>query len=90
MFEKVTPVTRELLHFWFDESWSTTRYINFHEGQKEAILNTIYLTEILHIKDVKDIYQQIHPDLILEKSIGLHYITTPRYSYPRYCYKMAT
>ena len=31
MLEKVSPITRELLMFWFDEKWTMTRDINFHE-----------------------------------------------------------
>lgn len=90
MLEKVSPVTRELLYYWFDENWTNSRDINFHQGQREAILNTVYLTEILKVTDVKDIYNQVSPDLILEKSIWLNYIESDRFSYPRYCYKMAT
>ncbi len=90
MLEKVSPVTRELLHFWFDENWTINRNINFHEGQKQAILNTIYLTEILKIKNVADIYKSVSPDLILEKSIWLKYIESDRFDYKRLCYKMAT
>lgn len=90
MLEKVSPITRELLYFWFDENYKSTRDINFHEWQRQAILNTIYLTEILKVKDLKDIYNQISPDLILEKSIWLKYIENNRFNYPRYCYKMAT
>ena len=90
LFEKVSPITQELLKFWFDEEWTTTRNINFHNWQKQAILNTIYLTEVLKVKNVKDIYMQISPDLLLEKEIWLSYIENDRFSYPRYCYKMAT
>jgi len=35
----------------------------------KAILNTIYLTEVLKVKNVKDIYMQISPDLLLEKEV---------------------
>ena len=90
MLGKVSPVTRELLIFWFDEKWTQTRNFNYHEWQKQAILNTIYLTEILKVKDVKDMYNHISPDLILEQSVWLKYIENDRFSFPRYCYKMAT
>lgn len=90
MLEKVSPITRELLIFWFDDNWKEQRDVNFHEWQKQAILNTIYLTEILKVKDVESIYREISPDLILEKWVGLEYIKNDRFSFPRYCYKMAT
>ena len=46
MLTKCTLVTQDLLKFWFKEPHTETRYINFHEGQKQSILNTIYLHEI--------------------------------------------
>ena len=46
MAEKVTPVTRELLKHWFEEPF-TNRPLNFHEGQKRAILNAIYIHEVV-------------------------------------------
>ena len=43
MLEQVTPVTAELLRFWFSEPFTNERGINFHDGQRQAILNVIYL-----------------------------------------------
>lgn len=60
--DKVTPTTKKLLVFWFDESFQQSRNINFHKGQKEAILNTIYLHEILKIENVKDIYNEFEKE----------------------------
>jgi len=45
--EKVSPVTKDLLRYWFQTSFCDTRKINFHKGQKQAILNTIYMHEVL-------------------------------------------
>lgn len=45
--EAVTPTTRELLTYWFSEGHTTIREINYHEGQRQAILNTIYLHEVV-------------------------------------------
>ena len=41
MMEQVTSVTRELLQHWFCEPFTTERPINFHLGQRQAILNAI-------------------------------------------------
>ena len=43
---RATPVTRDLLRFWLSDSFCDVRSINFHAGQRQAILNTIYLHEI--------------------------------------------
>ena len=43
--EKVTPTTRDLLMYWFHDSFCEVRDTNFHEGQKQSILNTIYMHE---------------------------------------------
>jgi type III restriction enzyme len=42
--EKVTPITKDLLRYWDPEgSFSDLREFNFHKGQWQSILNTIYL-----------------------------------------------
>ena len=70
--DEVTPTTKKLLVFWFDESFQKSRDINFHRGQKEAILNTIYLHEVLQIDSVKDIYSAFEE---VAKDIALTEIT---------------
>ncbi|MEE0976393.1 MAG: hypothetical protein UH543_01485, partial [Bacteroidales bacterium] len=39
LFEKVSPITKELLRFWFCEPFVSQRQFNFHKGQKQSILN---------------------------------------------------
>ena len=46
-YEKVSPITQDLLRYWFFPAFSDIRDINFHEGQKQAILNIIYYFSIL-------------------------------------------
>lgn len=46
----VTPVTQDLLRYWFTDTFCDQRRFNFHQGQKQAILNTIYVHEILKSK----------------------------------------
>lgn len=53
MLEQVTPVTRELLKYWFLEPYTEERTKNFHIGQKQSILNIIYLHEVLGITTVQ-------------------------------------
>ena len=56
--QKVSTITQDLLRFWFSPAFCDERRINFHEGQKQAILNTIYCHEILKTTSVFDMYQQ--------------------------------
>lgn len=88
MMAKVTPITRDLLTFWFTEPHTTTRYANFHEGQRQAILNTIYLHEILGVKAVKDIYENVELELLSE--IDMIEFRKAKYDIPKYAIKMAT
>lgn len=88
--EKVSPTTKQLLTYWFDERYIENRELNFHEGQKQAILNVIYLHEILKTKNIFEAYEQIAPDLLLESDSGLSEISKTKYSHPKYAVKMAT
>lgn len=54
--KNVSPVTQELLNHWFSDEICSTREYNFHEGQRQAILNTIYLHEVLGVKNVHEMY----------------------------------
>ena len=87
--EKVSPITQDLLRFWDPNgSFADIRKYNFHEGQWQAILNSIYVHEILKIKDVHDMYMSINPELLQE--MDLVNLKKDKYSHPKYCIKMAT
>ena len=86
--QKVTPITQDLLRFWFNENFCSTRYINFHKGQKQAILNAIYCHEILKIDSILSMYQQASQDLLTPEFFN--YIKEDKYNHPKYCVKMAT
>ena len=47
LLTQVTPVTAELLKYWFSEEYCSLRRQNFHEGQRQAILNIIYLSALV-------------------------------------------
>jgi len=55
--DKFSPITQDLLRYWFNDSFCDNRSINFHQGQKQAILNAIYLHEILKTENVFEIYE---------------------------------
>ncbi|MDD3919440.1 MAG: DEAD/DEAH box helicase family protein, partial [Candidatus Pacebacteria bacterium] len=88
LLSKVSLVTQDLLKFWFKEPHTETRYVNFNQGQRQAILNVIYLHEILNVKVVKDIYENINPDLLSE--IDIVELKKDKYEIPKYAIKMAT
>jgi len=86
--EKVSPITQDLLKFWFDSAFSDMRDINFHEGQKQAILNIIYLHEVLNVKNVVDLYLKTDSEVLQDMDIeDLH---KEKYQHPMYAVKMAT
>ena len=88
LLEQVTPTTQELLKFWFSEEYCSLRNRNFHAGQRQAILNIIYLHEVMGVKNVLDYYQQLTPDLMPVVDLGS--LGQQKYQMPKYAVKMAT
>lgn len=89
MMEKVSPTTAELLKYWFCEPYTQERNVNFHEGQRQSILNAIYLHEVCGIKNVRGIYESVAPELLSEGSIFSE-LDKGKYAFPKYAIKMAT
>jgi type III restriction enzyme len=85
----VSETTKNLLRHWLHEEYAGLRTLNFHEGQRQSILNTIYIHEVLKSKNIGDVYQTISPDLLLG-DVGLSTMMQQKYSHPKYCIKMAT
>lgn len=88
MLDTVTPVTRELLQHWFCEPFTTERTINFHTGQRRAILNTIYLHEVAGIQSVEESYADVMPDEMGQ--VDMTMLAQEKYRLPKYAVKMAT
>lgn len=88
MLEKVTPTTASLLNYWFGEGFCNERARNFHEGQRQAILNIIYLHEVMGENCVMDAYQGIIPELM--DRADLAQLAKPKYQMSKYAVKMAT
>lgn len=86
--QKVSPVTQDLLRFWFSPAFCDERRINFHEGQKQAILNTIYCHEILKTQSVFDMYCQASESIMDDQFLNT--IKSDKFAHPKYCIKMAT
>lgn len=88
MMEAVTPVTADLLRYWFTEAYMNERRFNFHQGQRQSILNIIYLHEVLKITSVSEIYEKAAPELMVEADMEA--FSKEKYNIPKYAVKMAT
>ncbi len=90
LLELVTPTTAELLLWWFGQDMVDARGgLNFHAGQKQAILNAIVAHEVLGAATLKDLYAQVAPDALLAGT-RLAEVSLPKHEHPKYCFKMAT
>jgi type III restriction enzyme len=89
LMQQVTPVTAELLRYWFEADYCSLRELNFHEGQRQAILNVIYAHEVVAPRRLHDLYEAVAPDALLERGV-LGNVTSDRHSHPMYAAKMAT
>lgn len=94
ILERVTPTTAELLRWWFGEDMVAARGgLNFHAGQKQAILNAIVAHEVLGQGQERwsllDLYRAAAPDALLTGT-RLAEVSNPKHAHPKYCFKMAT
>lgn len=108
LLELVTPTTADLLRWWFGGDMVTARGgsirtrqgvglphdgRNFHEGQAQAILNTIVAHEVLGAGRehwmLRDLYQAAAPDALLTGK-RLEEVSQDKHAHPKYCIKMAT
>ncbi len=98
ILEQVTPTTAELLLWWFGEDrvmarGGENRGLNFHTGQKQAILNAIVAHEVLGRNtqhgSLLDLYKACAPEALLS-GMRLNEVAHAKHAHPKYCFKMAT
>lgn len=89
LLDQVTPVTAELLRFWFQQDYCELRELNFHAGQRAAILHIIYAHEVLGTTRLRDLFESVAPEAMLEGGV-LGEVTRDRHDHPKYAAKMAT
>lgn len=89
LLDQVTPVTADLLRFWFQQEYCELRELNFHAGQRAAILHIIYAHEVLATTRLRDLYEAVAPEAMLEGGV-LGEVTRDRHDHPKYAAKMAT
>lgn len=92
MINAVSPVTADLLRWWFDETFVTERFRNFHIGQRQSILNAIYIHEVLKSDSVAETYATISMDSSesFTDHVLLSELQKPKFKHPKMCIKMAT
>ena len=96
IFELVTPTTAELLKWWFGDDMVDARGgamggLNFHQGQRQAILNTIVAHEVLGQQShgLLNLYREVAPDALLVGN-RLNELQSDKHQHAKYCLKMAT
>ena len=94
ILERVTSTTADLLAWWFGEDMVMARGgLNFHAGQKQAILNAIVAHEVLGAGldrwTLLDLYRAAAPDALLTGT-RLNEVSADKHGHPKYCLKMAT
>ncbi|MDR0478884.1 MAG: DEAD/DEAH box helicase family protein [Burkholderiaceae bacterium] len=93
ILDGVTPTTAELLRWWFGDEACAGRAVNFHAGQRQAILNTIVAHEALNgglgTPDLQSLYREMCPSTLLAGSLMAE-LAQPKHAHPKYCLKMAT
>ncbi|MBN8727624.1 MAG: DEAD/DEAH box helicase family protein [Xanthomonadales bacterium] len=89
LYDLVTPMTADLLHWWFGEDACASRRMNFHPGQRQAILNVIVAHEVLGATDLADLYRKACAEALLEGGL-LADLAQDKHAHPKYCLKMAT
>lgn len=80
--KEITPVTRQLLNYWFNQDESP-----FYLCQREAIEILIYCFEILGNPNLLALYRLIAP---ADLNDNIHLKKIERSTFPKYCLKMAT
>lgn len=89
LLDRVTQTTAELIKYWFQADFCEVRQANFHVGQREAILNTIYAHEVVGSTTLQGLYEAVGADALLKSGLTTELAET-RNQHPKYAAKMAT
>lgn len=89
LIDAVTPTTGDLLKYWFEEAQCNTREVNFHQGQQQAILNTIYAHEVVNQPDLAGLIGEVAPTALLDPEL-VESLSSEHHKHPKYAEKMAT
>lgn len=89
IFALVTPVTAELLRWWFGTTACLGRPLNFHPLQKLAILNTVVAHEALCASSLMVLYDSVMPAAQLNDERRAE-LSAPWHAHPKYCLALNT
>lgn len=89
LLDEVTPVTAELLKFWFQDDYVKLRAGNFHDGQRAAILHIIYAHEVVNAPNLEYLYRHLASEALLGGDT-LGEVSRKQHDHPKYAAKMAT
>src|SRR6478736_2574171 len=82
LYGYVTPVTAEMLHWWFGKEACAMRRSNFHVGQRQAILNTIVAHEVVGASTLLDLYMKAAVGALSD--VRLSEVVQQKHRYPKY------
>jgi type III restriction enzyme len=88
LLDEVTPITSELLRFWFEDDFCAGRDRNFHAGQRDAIAAVIYAHEVLGSTTLQELYEQLDVSVLEPGRLGV--LSAESNRHPKYAAKMAT
>lgn len=88
MLGQVTPVTAELLLWWFGEDARRGRRDNFHPGQRQAVLNVIVAHEVIGSCDPVDLDGRLHARVMMDPQRSGPEPAPDSPAHPQYCLRM--
>jgi type III restriction enzyme len=86
---ETTSTTSTLLRFWFDQNYCDVRELNFHVGQRDAILAIVYAHEILGATNLGELYREVAAHALVTGDVFAE-VGDSRNQHPKYAAKMAT
>lgn len=90
ILSQVSDTTAELLLWWFQADNMDLRPYNFHDGQRQAILNTIYAHEVLQCDNLHALYKKLNHELLIRNTRANEELQESKNQHRKYCVKMAT
>ena len=90
VLDAFTPTTSTLLKFWFQDDYCSVRSVNFHRGQRDAILAILYAHEVVGAPTLRALYEQVAPGSLVQQPGLLGRVDGRHHQHPKYAAKMAT
>jgi type III restriction enzyme len=85
-WQGLTETTYQLFRYWFNRDENSPQ--KFHICQQRAIETIVYCHEILQVRSLRELYNEVRPDVLTTNKTILDEITS--IDFAKYCLKMAT